>query len=164
MRIRKKVMSVLAIATMGTVVGAGGFAFASVVQDHGVGSASHSSGSSRATITGIQVGTLLPGESALVTLFLSNPNSNVKARLLNITAGEVFIDSVVDPANANYCHDQLELSAAGADLLTPILAVSERNFPFALRKAVKLKADTDARCQGMTFHTTWTAQFRPFVK
>ena len=29
---------------------------------------------------------------------------------------------------------------------------------------MKLKDDTDARCQGMTFHTTWTAQFRPFAK
>ena len=46
----------------------------------------------------------------------------------------------------------------------PTLAVSEANFPFELRWAVKLKDDTDARCQGMTFHTTWTAQFRPFAK
>ncbi len=157
-------MSGLAIATMGPVLGVGGFAFASVI-DRRVDSISRSSESSRgANVVGTQTGTLLPGESALVTLVLTNPNSNVKARLLNITPGEVFIDSVVNPADAAYCHDQLELSAAGADLVLPTLAVSERNFPFALRKAVKLKDDTDARCRGMTFHTTWTAQFRPFDK
>ncbi len=70
------------------------------------------------------------------------------------------IDSVADAADATYCHGQLELSTAGADLLMPTLAVSEANFPFALREAVKLKDDTDIRCQGMTFHTTWTAQFQ----
>ena len=150
---------------MGAVLGVGGFAFASVIQDRSVHSVSHSSGPSmRATVTGVQTGTLLPGESALVTLFLTNPNSNVKARLLHITPGGVFIDSVADPTDPAYCRDQLELTAAGADLLMPILAVSERNFPFALRKAVKLKDDTDAPCQGMTFHTTLTAQFRPFAK
>ena len=58
----------------------------------------------------------------------------MKARLLNITPGEVFIDSVVDPADATYCQGQLELSAADVDLLMPTLAVSEANVPFALRE------------------------------
>ena len=158
-------MSGLAIATMGTVLGVGGFASASVIQNRGVASVSRPSESSmRAIVTGVQTGTLLPGESALVTFFLTNPNSNVNARLLQITPVEIFIDSVVDPADAAYCHDQLELSPAGADLLLPTPAVSAANFPFDLRWTVKLKHDTDTRCQGMTFHTTWTAQFRPFAK
>ncbi len=109
---------------------------------------------------GAQTGTLLPGESGLVTLTLTNPNSNVKARLLSIAPGEVFVDTVGNPDDATYCHGQIELSTAGADLLMPTLAVSEANFPFALRNAVKLKDDTDIRCQAMTFHTTWTAQFQ----
>jgi len=164
-RIRKKIMSGLAIATMGTVLGFGGFAFASVIQHRRVDSVSHPSESSmRAIVTGVQTGTLLPGESALVTFFLTNPKSGVNARLLHITPDEIFIDSVVDPADAAYCHDQLELSPAGADLPMPTLAVRAANFPFELRWTVKLKDDTDARCQGMTFHTTWTAQFRPFAK
>ncbi len=161
MRSNRKIMSGVAIATIGTILGVGGFAFGSYIQNSSVDSVAGSSESfMAATVTGAQTGTLLPGESALVTLTLTNPNSNVKARLLNITPGEVFIDSVVDPADASYCHDQLVLSAAGADLLMPTLAVSEANFPFALREAVKLKEDTDIRCQAMTFHTTWTAQFQ----
>ena len=164
MRIRKKIMSGLAIATMGPVLGVGGFAFASVIQHRSVDSVSRSSESFQgATVVGAQTGTLLPGESALVTFVLTTP-SNVKARLLHITPREVFVDNVVDPADAAYCHDQLELSPAGADRPMPTLAVSEPNFPFDLRWAVKLKDDTDVRCQGMTFHTTWTAQFRPFAK
>ena len=161
MRIRKKIiMSGLAIATMGTVLGFGGFAFASAIQNRGVASVSRPSESSmRATVTGVQAGTLLPGERALIAFFLTNPNSNVNARLLQITPVEIFIDSVVDPADAAYCHDQLELSPAGADLLLPVIAVSAANFPFDLRWTVKLKDDTDARCQGMTFHTTWTTKF-----
>ena len=114
MRIRMKIMSGLVLATMGTVLGVGGFAFASVIQHRSVGSGSGSSGSSRgATVTGVQTGTLLPGETALVAFVLTNPNSNVNARLLHITPHEVFIDLVVDPADAAYCHDQLELSPAG---------------------------------------------------
>ncbi len=54
------------------------------------------------------------------------------------------------------------LGAGGLDHPVPTLAVSQPNFPFALLWAVTLKNDTDARCQSMTFHTTWTAQFRPF--
>ena len=74
MGIRTKIMSGLAIATMGTVLGVGGFAFASVIQDRRVDSVSGSSESSRgATVTGTQTGTLLPGESALVTFVLTTP-------------------------------------------------------------------------------------------
>jgi len=161
MRTNRKIMSGMAIATIGTVLGVGGFAFGSFIQNSKVDSVAGSSESfMAATVTGAQTGTLLPGESALVTLTLTNPNSNVKARLLNIAPGEVFIDSVADPADATYCHDQIVLSVAGADVLMPTLAVSEANFPFALRDAVKLKDDTDIRCQAMTFHTTWTAQFQ----
>jgi hypothetical protein len=159
--INKKAISGVVAATIGTILGVGGFAFGSFIQTSNVDSVAGSSESFMgATVTGAQTGTLLPGESALVTLTLTNPNSNVKARLLNIAPGEVFIDSVADPADATYCHDQLELSAAGADVLMPTLAVSEANFPFALREAVKLRDDTDIRCQGMSFHTTWTAQFQ----
>ncbi len=163
MSIRKKIMSGLAIATMGAVFGVGGFAFASVIQHPSGDPVARPSESRGATVVGTQTGTLLPGESALVTFVLTTP-SNVKARLLNIAPREVFIDYVVDPADAAYCHDQLELSPAGGDRPLPTLAVSEANFPFDLRWAVKLKGNTDARCQGMTFHTTWTAQFRPSDK
>jgi hypothetical protein len=160
-RINNKIMPVLAIVTVGTILGVAGFALAAFVQNSTVDSVPGSAESFvAATVTGAQTGTLLPGESALVTLTLTNPNSNVKARLLSIAPGEVFIDTVGDPADATYCHDQIELSTAGADPLMPTLAVSEANFPFALSNAVKLKDDTDIRCQAMTFHTTWTAEFQ----
>jgi hypothetical protein len=58
-----------------------------------------------------------------------------------------------------YCHDQIELSATGVGTL-PTLDVGQANLPFVLAAAVKLMDDTDIRCQGMTFHTTWTAQFQ----
>ena len=156
----KKIMPVLAIATIGAILGVGGFALAAFIQSSSVDSVLGSAESFvAATVTGAQTGTLLPGESALVTLTLTNPNSNVKARLLSIAPGEVFIDTVADAANSAYCKGQIELSTAGADLLMPTLAVSEANFPFAVRDAVKLMANTDTRCQGMTYHTTWTTQF-----
>jgi hypothetical protein len=161
MRIHKKIMPVLVISVVGTILGLVGIALAAFVQTSSVDPVSGSAESFvAATVTGAQTGTLLPGESALVTLTLTNPNSNVKARLLSIAPGEVFIDTVGDPADATYCHDQIELSTAGADPLMPTLAVSEANFPFALSNAVKLKDDTDIRCQAMTFHTTWTAEFQ----
>ncbi|MEA2717927.1 MAG: hypothetical protein QOI56_1848 [Actinomycetota bacterium] len=157
----KKFMPVIVIATVGTFLGVAGFVFASFIQNSSVDSVPGSAESFvAATVTGAQTGTLLPGESALVTLTLTNPNSNVKARLMSVAPGEVFIDTVANAADATYCHDQLELSVAGADLLMPTLAVSEANYPFALRNAVKLKDDTDIRCQAMTFHTSWTAQFQ----
>ena len=157
----KKIKSVLAIATIGAILGVAGFALAAFIQSSSVDSVPGSAESFvAATVTGAQTGTLLPGESALVTLTLTNPNSNVKARLLSIAPGEVFIDTVADPADSAYCQGQIELSTAGADLLMPTLAVSEANFPFAIRNAVKLKDDTDIRCQAMTFHTSWTAEFQ----
>lgn len=161
MRITRKTKSVLVIATIGTMLGIGGFAIAAFVQDS---TADNVSGSGEAftpaTVTGAQTGTLLPGETAYVTLTLSNPNANVKAKLLSVAPGDVVIDTVANPADNAYCHDQIELSAAGADPLLPTLAVSEANFPYKLTDAVKLKEDTDLRCQAMTFHTTWTAQFQ----
>lgn len=161
MRNNRKIMPVFLTAAVGVILGVGGFALAAFVQDSTVDTVPGSAEAFvAATVTGAQTGTLLPGESALVTLTLTNPNSNVKARLLSITPGEAFIDTVGNPDDAAYCHDQIELSTAGADLLMPTLAVSEANFPFALRNAVKLNADTDIRCQAMTFHTTWTAQFQ----
>ena len=161
MLVNKKIMSVLVPAVVGTMLGVGGFAVAAFIQSSSVDSVPGSAEAFvAATVTGAQTGTLLPGESALVTLTLTNPNSNVKARLLSIAPGEVFVDNVGNPADATYCHDQIELSTAGADLLMPTLAVSEANFPFALKNAVTLNADTDIRCQAMTFHTTWTAQFQ----
>jgi hypothetical protein len=161
MRINNKAKSVLIIATVGALVGVGGFAVAAFVQDSTTGGVSGSAEAMvPATVTGAQTGTLLPGEKGYVTLTLSNPNANVKIKLLTVTPGEVVIDSVTNPVDTAYCHGQIELSTAGANPLLPTLAVSEANFPYKLTDAVKLKDDTDIRCQAMTYHTTWTAQFQ----
>jgi hypothetical protein len=161
MRITKKTKSVLVIAGIGTLLGIGGFAIAAFVQNSTADNVSGSAETfSPATVTGAQTGTLLPGETAYVTLTLTNPNANVKAKLLSVTAGDVVIDTVANPTDNAYCHDQIELSTAGADPLLPTLAVSEANYPYKLTDAVKLKEDTDNRCQAMTYHTTWTAQFQ----
>lgn len=160
MRTISIVRSVLLIAAFGTLMGVSGFAIATFAQVSTTGPVAGSAESfSAVTVSGAQTGTLLPGESAYVTLTLTNPNTNVKAKLTSITPGEVVIDSVLDSADTAYCHGQIELSTVGADPLFPTLAVSEANYPFKLTDAVKLKADTDTRCQGMSFHTTWTAQF-----
>lgn len=157
---KSTVKTVLVIAAIGTLMGVSGLAIAAFAQSSTTGPVAGSAEPfSAVTITGAQTGTLLPGETAYVTLTLTNPNTNVKAKLTSITPGQVVIDTVIDDADTAYCHDQIELSAAGADPLYPTLAVSEANYPFKLTDAVKLKADTDIRCQGMTFHTTWTAQF-----
>jgi hypothetical protein len=109
------------------------------------------------TVTGEQTATLLPGETADVTLTFTNPNSNVRAQLTSIAAGDVVVDTVANADDMTYCHDQIELSTAGVGPL-PTLDLSQANLPFVLAAAVKLKEDSDIRCQGMTFHTTWTVQ------
>lgn len=109
------------------------------------------------TVTGAQTATLLPGETADVTLTFTNPNSNVRAQLVSIAAGDVVVDTVANADDMTYCHDQIELSTAGVGPL-PTLDLSQANLPFVLPAAVKLKEDSDIRCQGMTFHTTWTVQ------
>lgn len=161
MRISRKAKSVLVVAAIGTLLGIGGFAIAAAVQNSiAEGVSGSAEAFSAAIVTGAQTGTLLPGEAGSVTLTLTNPNANVKAKLLSVTAGDVVIDTVVNPIDTAYCHDQIELSTAGAATLLPTLAVSEANYPYKLTDAVKLKEDTDIRCQAMTFHTTWTAQFQ----
>ena len=162
MRVNNKIKAVLGTAVIGTILGGGGSAVAVFIQKPKVDSVPGRPESFvAATVAGAQTGTLLPGESATVTLTLTNPNSNMKSRLVSIAPGEVFIDTVGDPADAAYCHDQIVLSTVGVDPLTlmPTLAASEKNFPFAVRDAVKLMENTDSRCQGMTYHTTWGAQF-----
>lgn len=160
MTIKSKTKPVLVIVAIGTLLGVTGFALAAFVQSTTTGPVAGSTESfSPVVVTGAQTGTLLPGESAYVTLTLTNPNSNVKAKLMSVTPGEAVIDTVADPANAAYCLGQIVLSTDGADPLFPTLAVSEANYPFKLTDAVTLKLDTDNRCQGMTFHTTWIAQF-----
>jgi hypothetical protein len=109
------------------------------------------------TVTGGQTTPLLPGETADVTLTFTNPNSNVRAQLISIAAGDVVVDTVANADDMAYCHDQIELSTAGVGPL-PTLDLSQANLPFVLAAAVKLKEDADIRCQGMTFHTTWTVQ------
>ncbi|MGX5185983.1 hypothetical protein ACWKT5_25060 [Streptomyces avermitilis] len=109
------------------------------------------------TVTGGQTATLLPGETADVTLTFTNPNSNVRAQLTSIAAGDVVVDTVANADDMTYCHGQIELSTAGVGPL-PTLDLSQANLPFVLAAAVKLKEDSDIRCQGMTFHTTWTVQ------
>ena len=109
------------------------------------------------TVTGAQTATLLPGETADVTLTFTNPNSNVRAQLTSIAAGDVVIDTIANADDMAYCHGQIELSTVGVGPL-PTLDLSQANHPFVLPAAVKLKEDTDIRCQGMTFHTTWTVQ------
>ncbi|WHT22525.1 hypothetical protein N8J89_16110 [Crossiella sp. CA-258035] len=161
MHINRKAKPVIVVAAIGTILGLASFALAAFVQDSTTGSVSGSAEAmTPATVTGAQTGTLLPGEKGYVTLTLSNPNANVKIKLLSVTPGEVVIDTVANIADKPYCQSQLELSTAGADPLLPTLAVSEANFPYKLTDAVKLKDDTDIRCQAMTYHTTWTAQFQ----
>ncbi|MEU8917371.1 hypothetical protein [Streptomyces nigrescens] len=109
------------------------------------------------TVTGGQTAPLLPGETADVTLTFTNPNSNVRAQLTSIAAGDVVVDTVANADDMTYCHGQIELSTVGVGPL-PTLDLSQANLPFVLADAVKLKEDTDIRCQGMTFHTTWTVQ------
>ena len=160
MRVNKRIKAVLGIAAIGTILGGGGSALAAFTQSPKVDSFSGRPESFvAARVTGTQTGTLLPGESATVILTLRNPNTNVRARLVSIAPGEVFIDTIGDPADAAYCHDQIVLSTVGAERLMPTLAASEANVPFAVRDAVKLLANTDSRCEGMTYHTTWGAQF-----
>ncbi|TDC84213.1 hypothetical protein E1193_06465 [Micromonospora sp. KC606] len=160
MRFTPMIKAALATAAVGAVLGVGGFAIAAFVQESTTDPVAGSAESfSAVTVTGAQTGTLLPGESAHVTLTLTNPNANVKAKLISVTPGEVVVDTVVDSADKVYCHGQIELSTLGADSIFPTLAVSEANFPFKLTDAVKLKPDTDIRCQNMTFHTTWTTKF-----
>ena len=109
------------------------------------------------TVTGAQTATLLPGETADVTLTFTNPNSNVRAQLTSIAASDVVIDTVANADDMTYCHGQIELSTVGVGPL-PTLDLSQANLPFVLPAAVKLKEDSDIRCQVMTFHTTWTVQ------
>ncbi|WP_414942732.1 hypothetical protein [Amycolatopsis sp. cmx-11-51] len=114
-----------------------------------------------ATVPGTQVGVLLPGEKAYITLTLTNPHANVKAKLQPVSAGDVVIDTVANPADKAYCHDQIELSTVGAALHRPTLDPNETNHHYKMVDAVALKADTDIRCQAMTYHTTWIARFKP---
>jgi hypothetical protein len=154
------IKAALAMVAVGAMSGVGGFAIAAFVQDSTTDPVAGSAEPfSAVTVTGAQTGTLLPGESAYVTLTLTNPNANVKAKLISVTPGEVVVDTVLDSADTVYCQGQIELSTLGADPIFPTLAVSEANFPFKLTDAVKLKPDTDIRCQNMTFHTTWTTTF-----
>jgi hypothetical protein len=161
LRITRKVRTVLTIAIAGTILGISGFAIAAFVQ---ASTSDAVAGSAEAyaptTVTGAQTGKLLPGETADVTLTFTNPNNNVKAKLISIAAGDVVVDTIANVADKMYCHDQLALSTAGAGAVLPTLDVGQANLPFVLAAAVKLKDDTDIRCQGMTFHTTWTAQFQ----
>ncbi|QBS45288.1 hypothetical protein [Nocardia sp. CS682] len=161
MRITNRIKALAAVTAIGAMLGVAGIAFAAFVQDSSSGGVGGSAEAmAPATVTGAQTGVLLPGEKAYVTLTLSNPNTNVKVKLVSIAAGEVVVDSVANSADMSYCRDQITLSAAGADPLLPTLAVSEANFPYKLTDAVMLKDDTDIRCQAMTYHTTWTAQFQ----
>ncbi|MEU4446690.1 hypothetical protein AB0K14_07480 [Actinosynnema sp. NPDC050801] len=160
MRVTSKIKPVIVLAAVGTLMGVTGFAVATFAQSSTAGPVGGSTEAfTSVTVTGAQTGVLLPGETAFVTLTLTNPNSNVKARLASVTAGEIVIDTIGNSVDTAYCQGQIELSTAGADPLFPTLAVSEANYPFKLTDAVKLKADTDIRCQAMTFHTTWTAVF-----
>jgi len=160
MRVTNTIKAVLGTAVFGAILGGGGSALAVLTQKPKVDSVPGRPESFvAAAVPGTQTGTLLPGESATVTLTLRNPNSNGRARLVSIAPGEVFIDTVRDPADAAYCHDQIVLTTVAVDPLMPTLAVSAANFPFAVRNAVKLMGNTDTRCQGMTYHTTWGARF-----
>jgi hypothetical protein len=152
---------VLVIAIAGTILGIGGFAIAAFVQTSTSDAVAGSAESyAPTTVTGAQTGKLLPGETADVTLTFTNPNDNVKAKLISVAAGDVVVDTVANVDDMTYCHDQLQLSTAGGGTTLPTLDVGQANLPFVLAAAVKLKDDTDIRCQGMAFHTTWTAQFQ----
>ncbi|MFI6099196.1 hypothetical protein ACIA8G_26885 [Lentzea sp. NPDC051213] len=141
---------------MCAAVAVSAFAIAAFVQHSTANSAAGSPESvTRATVPGTQIGVLLPGETAYITLSLTNPHANVQAKLQPISAGDVVIDTVANPADRAYCHGQIELSTVGADRDLPTLAKHETNHPYKMIDAVKLKADTDFRCQGMTYHTTW---------
>ncbi|WHT22524.1 hypothetical protein N8J89_16105 [Crossiella sp. CA-258035] len=150
----------LSPAALGTVVALSALAIAVFVQNTIANGAAGSPQSlTHATVVGTQIGVLLPGEKAYITLTLSNPHANAKATLQPISAGDVVIDTVTNPADKPYCHDQIELSTVGADPHLPTLAKHETNHPYKMIDAVKLKADTDIRCQAMTYHTIWVARF-----
>jgi hypothetical protein len=148
-------------AAVGAVVAVGVFSIAAVVQHNMANGAAGSPESViHATVPGTQIGVLLPGETAYVTLTLTNPHANMKAEVQPISAGDVVIDALANPADKPYCHGQIELSTVGAGPHLPTLAKHEANHPYKMIDAVKLKADTDVRCQGMTYHTTWFVHFK----
>ncbi|MFF3456849.1 hypothetical protein ACFYXH_21445 [Streptomyces sp. NPDC002730] len=158
MRLNTKIRTVLGVTVVGTILGIGGFAIAAFIQQSTSDAVTGSAESfAPITVTGGQTGKMLPGETADVTLTFTNPNSNVRAKLISIAADDVVVDTVANADDMTYCHDQIELSATGVGTL-PTLDLSQANLPFVLADAVKLKEDTDIRCQGMTFHTTWTVQ------
>lgn len=150
---RKAKPLLLVHAAIGAVVAVSAFVFVQYTTANGA--AGSPEPVTHATVPGTQIGVLLPGETANVTLTLSNPNANVKAKLQPISAGDVVIDTAANPVDKPYCHGQIELSTVGADTHLPTLAKHETNHPYKMVDAVKLKADTDFRCQGMTYHTTW---------
>lgn len=153
-----KIRTALAITGTSAILGVGGFALAAFIQQSTSDAVAGSAESfAPITVTGAQTGKMLPGESADVTLTFTNPNSNVRAKLTSIAPGAVVVDTVANAADMAYCHDQIAQSTAGVGPL-PTLDLSQANLPFVLASAVTLKDDTDNRCQGMTFHTTWTVQ------
>ncbi|MDX6315718.1 MAG: hypothetical protein QOF84_1572 [Streptomyces sp.] len=159
MRVSTKIRNVLCITVATTVLGIG-VAIAAFTQESTSDPVAGTAESfAPITVTGAQTGKLrlLPGETADVTLTFTNPNSNVRAKLTSIAAGDVVVDTVASADDKTYCHDQIALSTAGVGPL-PTLDLSQANLPFVLADAVKMKEDTDIRCQGMTFHTTWTVE------
>jgi hypothetical protein len=154
----RRVRSLLGVAVVGTIMGVGGFAIAAFIQQSTSNPVAGSAESfDPIVVTGAQTGNLLPGETADVTLTFTNPNTNVRAKLTSIAGGDIVVDTVDDPGDAAYCQGQIALSTANAGPL-PTLDVSQANHPFVLTGAVALLEDTDIRCQGMTFHTTWTVE------
>lgn len=150
---RKGKQLLLVHTAVASVVAVSAFAF--IQQNAANGAVGSPESVAHATVPGTQIGVLPPGETAYVTLWLTNPHANVKAELQPISAGDVVIDTVANPADKAYCHGQVELSTVGADPHLPTLAKQETNHPHKMIDAVKLKAETDFRCQGMTYHTMW---------
>lgn len=155
---RNKIRAGIATLAAGTIIGVGGFAFASFVQNQAVEATGKAATFAPVEVSGTLVSTdLLPGDTSDVTLALKNPGGNsVRAKATAITANGVEITSG-EPGCAGYV---VQDPANGANGALPTMN-ADQELPYTLVQGVTLRTDAPLVCQGISFKTNWSVTFQP---
>lgn len=112
------------------------------------------------TVTVTTTPSMIPGEKKNVVLKLTNPNSNLNAKVTAIEPAGL-TDVVTNVASdAGQCAAWVAQSTTNAGNVVLPLTIGQGDTNYTLVEGIAFVDDMDIRCEGMTFKSNWKVSFQ----
>ena len=112
------------------------------------------------TVTVTTTPSMIPGEKKNVVLKLTNPNSNLNAKVVSIEAVGLTDVMTNDPGDAGQCTAWVIQNVSNAGNVALPITIGAGDTNYTLIEGIAFHDDMDIRCEGMSFKSNWKVTFQ----